>query len=127
MALGTKDFLSLSDERDGDRSLPLNVLLCLLRVLCSGWWTLSKMVCKPTQGPSLRHRCEAVQFSAHNSSCLPHQSVQSPRIPFLYAASPAHHSIKEDAGNHRLVKHAQEFVADIERPQSPQEVDAEET
>src|SRR4029434_7401837 len=49
MALGTKDFLSLSDERDGDRSLPLNVLLSLLRVLCSGWWTLSKMVCKPTQ------------------------------------------------------------------------------
>src|SRR4029434_5942298 len=36
MALGTKDFLSLSDEHDSDRSLPLNMLLCPLRVLCSG-------------------------------------------------------------------------------------------
>src|SRR4029434_3946511 len=44
MALGTKDFLSLSDEHDSDRSLPLNMLFCLLRVLCSGWWTLSKIV-----------------------------------------------------------------------------------
>src|SRR4029434_10613710 len=44
MALGTKDFLSVSDEHDSDRSLPLNVLLCLLRVLCSGCWSLSKMV-----------------------------------------------------------------------------------
>ena len=44
MALGTKDFLSLADEHDSDRSLPLNVLLYLLRVLCSGWWSLSKMV-----------------------------------------------------------------------------------
>src|SRR4029434_7876187 len=42
MALGTKDFLSLSDEHD--RSLPLNMLFCLLRVLCSGWWSLFKMV-----------------------------------------------------------------------------------
>src|SRR4029434_8759547 len=44
MALGTKDFLSLSDEHDNDRSLSLNMLLCPLRVLCSGWWSLSKMV-----------------------------------------------------------------------------------
>src|SRR4029434_78562 len=44
MALGTKDFLSLSDEHDSDRSLPLKMLLCPLRVLCSGWWSLSKMV-----------------------------------------------------------------------------------
>src|SRR4029434_5821585 len=44
MALGTKDFLSLSDEHDSDRSLPLNMLFCLLTVLCSGWWTLSKIV-----------------------------------------------------------------------------------
>src|SRR4029434_1472864 len=44
MALGTKDLLSLSDEHDSDRSLPLNMLLCLLRVLCSGWWLLSKIV-----------------------------------------------------------------------------------
>src|SRR4029434_5267929 len=76
-----------------------------------------------TQGPSIRHCCEAVQFGANNCSCPSHQPVQSPRIPLLYAASPAHHSIKEDAGNHRLVKHAQEFVADIEGPQPPQEVE----
>src|SRR4029434_9851370 len=44
MALGTKDSLSLSDEHDSDRSLSLNVLLCLLRVLCSGWWSLYKVV-----------------------------------------------------------------------------------
>src|SRR4029434_6595162 len=44
MALGTKDFLSLSDEHDSDRSLPLNMLLCPLKVLCSGWWSLFKMV-----------------------------------------------------------------------------------
>src|SRR4029434_8540623 len=36
--------LCLSDEHDSDKSLPLNVLLCLLRVLCRGWWSLSKMV-----------------------------------------------------------------------------------
>src|SRR4029434_9502464 len=78
---------------------------------------------QPTQGPSLCHLCEAVQFGAHNSSRPPHQPVQSPRIPLLYAASPAHHSIKEDAGNNRLVKHVQEFVADIEGPQPPQEVE----
>src|SRR4029434_1114022 len=44
MALGTKDFLSLSDEHDSDWSLPLNMLFCLLTVLCGGWWTLSKIV-----------------------------------------------------------------------------------
>ena len=68
---------------------------------------------QPAQGPSLRHCCETLQLSANNSS-LPHQPVQSPRIPLLYAASPAHHSINKDAGNNRLVEHAQEFVADIE-------------
>src|SRR4029434_2989923 len=89
------------------------------------WWVVNIVQDgqQPTQGPSLRHRCEAVQFGAHNSSRLPHQPVQSPRILLLNAASPTHHSIKEDAGNHRLVKHAQEFVADIEGPQSPQEVE----
>src|SRR4029434_3875311 len=44
MALGTTDFLSLSDEHDSDRSLPLNMLFCLLTVLCSGWLTVSKIV-----------------------------------------------------------------------------------
>ncbi|CAB1421299.1 unnamed protein product [Pleuronectes platessa] len=44
MAVGTKDLLSLSDEHDSDRSLPLNKLLCPMRVLCSGWCSLSKIV-----------------------------------------------------------------------------------
>ncbi|KAI3356719.1 hypothetical protein L3Q82_003307 [Scortum barcoo] len=38
---------------------------------------------------------------------------------FGYAAPPAHHSVKEDTGNHRLVKHLQKFAADVEGPQSP--------
>ena len=41
---GDKGLPSLSDEHDSDRSLPLNMLFYLLRVLCSGWWTLSKIV-----------------------------------------------------------------------------------
>src|SRR4029434_10193537 len=99
------------------------LLLCLLRVLCSGWWTLSKMVSNLLRvllSATVVRQSSSVPTTAPR---LPHQPVQSPSIPLLYAASPAHHSIKEDAGNHRLVKHAQEFVADIEGPQSPQEVE----
>src|SRR4029434_1010816 len=114
MALGTKDLLSLSVEYDSDRSLQLNMLLCLLRVLCSGWWSLSKMV-----SHLLRVLLSAIVV--RHSSLVPttapavlNQPVQSPSIPLLYAASPAHHSIEEDAGNNRLEKHEQEFVADIE-------------
>src|SRR4029434_5368698 len=58
MALGTKDFLSLSDEHDSDRSMPLNVLLCLLRVLYSGWWSWGKVGglsrCSPSGLPQLQ-------------------------------------------------------------------------
>ena len=42
-AWGTKDFFSLSVEQDGDSNLPLNVLLCLVYVLCRGWLALSMM------------------------------------------------------------------------------------
>ena len=59
---------------------------------------------------------DALQFS------LPYQPFQSPSIPLLSASSPSHHSIEEDAGNHRLVKHPEELAADIEGPQPPQEV-----
>ena len=105
MALGTKDLLSLSVEHDNDRSLPLNMLVCPLGVVCSGWWTLSKIVSNLLR----------VLLSA--------TVVRQSCIPLLYAASPAHHSIKKDAGNNRLIEHAQEFAADIEGPQPPQEVE----
>ena len=43
MACGTNDLLSLSVEQDGDSSLSLKTLLCLMMVLCRGWWALSMM------------------------------------------------------------------------------------
>ena len=43
MVRGTKEFLSLLVELDWDSSLPLNTLLCLVKVLCRGWWVLSSM------------------------------------------------------------------------------------
>src|SRR4029434_1812066 len=99
MALGTKDLLIPSDEHDSDRSLQLNMLLCQFKVLCSVWWSLSKILLSATV---VRH-----------SSSVP-TTAPTFLTSHLYTASPAHHSIKEETGNNRLVKHVQEFVADIE-------------
>ena len=68
----------------------------------------------------LMHSSSAPTKDAKDS--LPYQPFQSPSIPLLSSSSPSHHSIEEDAGNHRLVKHPEELAADIEGPQPPQEV-----
>ena len=47
----------------------------------------------------------------------------SSRPASLFFMLTPQHSIKEDAGNDRLVKHAKKFVADIEGPQPPQELE----
>ena len=49
-------------------------------------------------------------------------SLSSLEVSFLYMLPPpAHHSV-EDAANHRLVKHPQQFAADVENLQSTQKV-----
>lgn len=69
--------------------------------------------------PHLCHHHQRVQLHADHRSGPPDQFGQSGSVLFLYSA---HHGVKEDAANHRLVKHLQEFAADVEGPQSPQEV-----
>ncbi|KAI3365412.1 hypothetical protein L3Q82_010501 [Scortum barcoo] len=57
--------------------------------------------------------------SANHRAGPPDQFIQSGCVLFGYAAPPAYHSVKEDTGNHRLVKHLQKFAADVEGPQPP--------
>ena len=66
------------------------------------------------QCPPLCHRHQWVQLHADHRASPPDQFIQSGGVPLVYAASPAHHSVEEDAGNHRLVKHPQQFAADVE-------------
>ena len=94
------------------------MLLYLLKVLWRGWWSLSRI-----DSNLLRVLLSATVVRHSSSVPTTAPAFQSPSIPLLNAASPAHHSIKEETGNHRLVKHAQKFVADIEGPQPPQEIE----
>ena len=48
--------------------------------------------------------CHRVQLHADHRAGPPDQFIQSGGVPLVYAASPAHHSVEEDACNHRLVK-----------------------
>ncbi|KAI3356662.1 hypothetical protein L3Q82_003303 [Scortum barcoo] len=71
------------------------------------------------QSPRLCHRHQRVQLCADHRAGPPDQFIQSGCVLLGYAAPPAHHSVKEDTGNHRLVvKHLQKFAADVEGPQS---------
>lgn len=63
-----------------------------------------------------------MQLHAHNRAGWSDQFVQPRCVPLGCAAPSLHHSVKEDACYHRLVKHPEKFLADIKRPQSPQEV-----
>ncbi|KAI3375810.1 hypothetical protein L3Q82_004092 [Scortum barcoo] len=55
------------------------------------------------QSPRLCHRHQRVQLRADHRAGPPDQFMQSGCVLFGYAAPPAHHSVKEDTGNHRLV------------------------
>ncbi|KAI4890409.1 hypothetical protein NFI96_000138 [Prochilodus magdalenae] len=62
------------------------------------------------------------KISARGVKMITRTPVESSSIPPADTASPTHHSIKEDADHHRLVEHQQEFLADPEGPQPPEEV-----
>ncbi len=72
--------------------------------------------------PFLSYRCQGVQLSTNYRSSLPHQFVKPCGIPPLNVASPAHHSIEENAGDDSLIEHLQRLLADVKRPQPPQDV-----
>ncbi|TWW58920.1 Eukaryotic translation initiation factor 4 gamma 3, partial [Takifugu flavidus] len=92
MARGMNEFPSLFVLNLGRRSLWLIRLLWLWMTVCRGWRTLSMM-------------------------------LRSLSIVLLSATvARAHHSVGQDAGGHRLVEHPEEFPADVEGSESPQEV-----
>ncbi len=74
--------------------------------------------------PFLSYRCQGVQFSTNYWSSLPHQFVQSRGVRPLNAASPAHHSIEENAGDDSLIEHLWQILTDVKRPQPLQEVES---
>ena len=87
MARGTKEFLSLLVELDWDSSLPLNTLLCLVKVLCRVQYGQQFV-----QGPSFCHCHQRVQLCSHYWASSPHQSVQSTGVSSgcLLPSNPQH-------------------------------------
>ncbi|KAI3352258.1 hypothetical protein L3Q82_005243 [Scortum barcoo] len=69
------------------------------------------------QSPRLCHRHQRVQLRADHRAGPPDQFIQSGCVLFGYAAPPAHHSVKEDTGNHRLVAGVRCPVQFIVQPQ----------
>lgn len=96
---GTKNLLSLSVEHANDRSLPLNMVFCLVNVLCSGWWSLSKT-------DSLL-RVPFFSTSIKDSSSMPTTepgfltSLSSHPVFIFLMLPPQQHSTEEDAGHDR--------------------------
>ena len=114
MARGTKEFLSLLVESW------TGTAICHWTHF-SAWWALSSM------DSSLSRVLLSATVTRESSSVPTTEpalltSLSSQPVSLLAACSPAIHSIKEDAGHHRLIKHLQQFFADVEGPQPSQEV-----
>ena len=71
--------------------------------------------------PALCHHLQTVQLRSNHRASLPHQPVQSVGIPCVHVTPPTYHSKKENTGYYRLVKHLQQPIAYIKRPEPPQE------
>ena len=103
----------------GRSSLSLNRLLWLLMTECRGWLALS-IICSSLS--SVLISATVTRESSFIPTTEPARliSLSSLDVSFLYMLlPPANHSVKEETVNLRLVKHQQQFAADVERLQSP--------
>ena len=70
------------------------------------------------QHPLLRHLCQRLQFHSQNRASPPDELVEPVGISCLHPAASTPQR-KDDAGDHRVIKHLQHGPADVEWPESP--------
>ena len=98
-------------------SLVLNVLLWLTTTSWGRWEPLSRMKCNLDSIPLSE---TTVRESSFTPTGIADQSVPSFSVCYPQPASPAHSSIEDSTGHHRLRKHPAHSPADIEGPQPSQ-------
>ncbi|KAI3376035.1 hypothetical protein L3Q82_016568 [Scortum barcoo] len=65
------------------------------------------------QHPPLGHLHHRLQFNSQDRSSSPDELVESVSVGCLQPAAPAHCSVEDDAGYHRVIKHLQHGPADM--------------
>ncbi len=130
MATGRKDLLWCSVVHLGGLSLLLKVIWYDSIVTCRGWEALSIILSSFlsillsdtfTKDSSSTLRTEP----AFLMSLLSYLSLLSclSSISCLHPAAPAHYSVEDDAGHHRVIKHLQHGSVDIEwSSESPEKI-----
>ena len=66
------------------------------------------------EGSLLCHCHQRVQLHADHRASLPDQLFQPGKFCLWRVPAPAHHSVRKNAGDHRLVEYPQELPADVE-------------
>ena len=117
---GGKDFLWRSVVLPGGLSLLLKLLGCDTSVACVGLSSIVHYSEWFPQHPPLCHLHQRLMLHSLNRASLPDELVESVGVGCLHPAAPAHYSMEEDAGHHRVIKHLQHGSADIERPEPPE-------
>ncbi|KAI3375564.1 hypothetical protein L3Q82_003892 [Scortum barcoo] len=80
----------------------------------------------PARSPDLNpieHIWDIMSRSIHQRHVAP-QTVQELADALVQPAAPAHYSVEDDAGYHRVIKHLQHGPADVERSEPPEEEQA---
>ena len=121
MAQGTKEFFSMFVRLFGRSSLSLNWLLWLLMSVQRVVGIVHDAL-QFVEGSPLCHCHQRVRLHADHRAGPFDQLLQPVEVWLWRAPIPAHHSVRENAGDHRLVEHLQELPADVEGAQPPQEV-----
>ena len=110
---------SLLVRHHGRSSLSLKEILWLLMTVCRGWLVSSKMARSFFVVLFSATVITTIQLEADHRAGPPDELVKPGGVPLGCAASPTHHSVKKDAGDHRLIEHWQKLITDIKRSQPP--------
>lgn len=98
-------YLHSAPIEEHHRSVSLHQLVCLRNRVCTECWFIESSV--------HLHWCNWLQLYANRRADSPNQSIALRRVHLLSAASPANDSIEELHWNSWLLKHQQEFIADV--------------